>query len=140
MYGEQLCQLLQALKVASPKNPDALAGAYAAITSSYKGYKDHALKSFLGKVSCGAVYPATGADDNQGQVFFKTLAAICCDPTGDCLEPIIRFHQNNDLAVCASWAYFTFVLGLLNGQSAQEATGAALEKVEVGVYFSNLFK
>jgi ADP-ribosylglycohydrolase len=79
--------------------------------TTYTGRNDGAGKEFYKNYSEGKKNPECGADDNQAQCLYKAVIAVGTGIITD-VEPFVRFHQNNDVAVDCGHAFAKYLLSI----------------------------
>ena len=113
--GEQLLALLDIItesKDDEEKDGNWYALKFHSWLQSYTGRKDGPAKIFETNYTNGLRYPDCGADDDQAMSFYKSIISFATNLE---LEPLVRFHQNNDMTLdCA-----TFYKKLLDITSSQ---------------------
>jgi ADP-ribosylglycohydrolase len=143
-YGEQALACLQFLHARKAAGaPRAVDGDEWAVAlhewvKGYKGRHDHAIKTFLENMEAGKKYPATGADDNNGQSFGKVPCVLYThthgggggDDDDDALllanvEVCVRAHQNHDLNVAVALFWTHLLKRVVAGEGVQESYEAA---------------
>jgi len=87
------------------------------------------LKGFKENMAGGAKYPATGADDNQGQAFGRLVTVTVAFEGSEHLlgsvEVAVRAVQNNQLNVDITRFCARMLQAIISGQSIQNAFAAA---------------
>jgi len=102
-YGEQLLAMYEIVQMGARDGDTYGFEFYSWLTTSYTGRKDGAGKIFENNYQNGLRYPECGADDNQAMSLHKATIAFSMDVE---LEPLVKFHQNNILAMdCADFLF-----------------------------------
>jgi len=106
--GEQLLAMFDIVYECGndDQNGDNYAAKFRTWLNSYTGRKDGPAEIFEKNYDNGLRYPKCGADDDQAMVFFKAIVAYIFNVE---LEPLVRFHQNNDIAADCAEFYFSLL-------------------------------
>jgi len=100
--GEQFIAFYKILN-GGANNVDAYASQFKSWLKTYTGRKDGPSEGFEKNYENELKYPQCGVDDDQAMSLYKAVLALIIDVE---LEPLVRFHQNNDIACdCATFMY-----------------------------------
>ena len=118
-YGEQLIGMHQIVSKQMHSNAnnntgDAYAIGFNDWLLTYGGRIDSAGKAFQEKMKNGATYPECGIDDDQAMSLYKAVIAAEMDSDDNYveLERLVRFLQNNDMAVACANVLLTVLKNL----------------------------
>lgn len=112
--GEQFLALCKIVQESTVHDGDAYASQFHAWLQTYTGRKDGPAELFEKNYNNGLKYPQCGADDDQATSLFKAVISVIC---GVELEPLVRFHQNNDVAADSA----TFMYSLLKASTTSHS-------------------